>query len=109
MVCPEAHRGHVQIGVLTGAEGPGASHADRDTKSIARQNLDIGTSTTLADIADKQARKTHRALCNPKRNDTIQHKLLWAVFEVNPYGSDSKRSTGNMTVQEDLVEGVAYR
>ena len=51
VVGPKTNRGDVQVRVLAGAECPGASHADRDAERIARQNLDIGLSAAIANIA----------------------------------------------------------
>ena len=63
MVGPETDGWHVKVGVLAGAECPGASHANCDTERITRKNLDLGLSTAVANIALDEAEKTPGALC----------------------------------------------
>jgi hypothetical protein len=95
--------------VLTRAECPWASHADSDAKSVTREDFDISLGTALADVAHDDASETEESLSSPDCDYTIQHELLGTLVQVNPDGAQSKRSTDNVTVQEDLVEGVTDR
>jgi hypothetical protein len=104
--CPKPHRRDVQVGVLAWAESPRASHANRNTHSIAREDFDLTASAAVSNVVDEKTSEAHASLGNPEGKDTVQHKLLWAFLEMHPYSAESDGSTDNVAVQEHLVERV---
>jgi hypothetical protein len=93
--------------MLARTESPWASHANSNAHGIAREDFNLTASATVSKVVDEETSKAHASLCNPEGEDTIQHKLLWAFFEMDPYSAKSDGSTDNVAVQEHLVEGVA--
>lgn len=108
MVGPESDGRNVQVGVLAGAEPPWASHADGHTKGVSGENLDIATGTTVSDVARDKADESPGSLHDPEREYAVEHELLRALLEVDPYRAERDGSTDNVAVQENLVEGVTH-
>jgi hypothetical protein len=106
VVGPESDRRDVQVGVLAWAEGPRASHANRNAHSIAREDFDLTTGTAVSNVVDEETPEAHASLSNPKGKDTVQHELLWAFLEMHPDSAKSDGSTDDVTVQEHLIERV---
>ena len=92
--------------MLSRAEAPWAGHLDGDTEGVTRESLNLSRGAAVAHIVDNETGKTHEALSSPDSNNTVQHKLLGALLQVNPYSTEGKRGTNDVAVQEDLVERV---
>ena len=107
VVGPETNRGDVQVSVLARAEVPWACHADRNTESISWKNFNVAGSAAVSNVAHDKTNKSPGTLHTPESDNSVEHALLLAILEVDPYGAERERSTDDVTVQENLIEGVA--
>lgn len=104
---PEANRWDVQVGMLAGSEGPGASHADVDADCVAWHDLNLGLGATATEVSDNDANKAVETVKSPNDDNTPNHELLLAVLEMDHQASEREQCSQDVEVQESLVESVS--
>lgn len=105
----EADGGHVDVGVLAGLEGPGASELNGHAGGVARECFAEGSGAASANVAVEDLEEAGCALGRPDTDNTHDERELGqgADFEVQPDADDSCDDKSNVQVFEGLIGGMS--